>query len=94
MTDFRCENCVYWEQAGATLAKAIIDPGAQPDVGVCQFSPPVLMQTLHFPVSVFPEVHASRWCGGWEARPDDGDGGEHEPAPQPDNVISFDRSVA
>jgi len=94
VTEHRCETCVYWDQAGAKLANAIIDPAAQPDVGVCLFAPPVLMATIHFPVSVFPEVHASRWCGAWDPIPDDGGGGERQPDAKPDNVISFDRSAA
>jgi len=93
MTDQRCETCVYWGQAGARLANAIIDPAAKPDVGVCMYNPPVMMPTAHFPVSVFPEVHASRWCGGWEPEPEDGgDGGKEEPASS--NVLAFNRGAS
>lgn len=87
-----CRNCVYWEQAGARLANAIVDPSAHADMGVCVFNPPMVKEapSFPFPISMFPEVHADRWCGGWEAPADDGGGGER----QPQNVVPFNRRVA
>jgi hypothetical protein len=94
VTDRRCETCCWWDQGGARLASAAVDPGAKPDVGVCCVDPPRLMQvTEYWSEGVFPSTHASRFCAEWQPEIDPGGGGEQQPV-QPDNVVSFDRSVA
>ena len=72
-----CATCVYWQRLGPQLANAKRDPGAGEGTGTCQARSPAVVNSEHFPVSMFPQTHESRFCGEWEgtlARPDDGGG--------------------
>ncbi|MDO7843429.1 hypothetical protein [Sphingomonas immobilis] len=85
----RCEICRHWHRASPPLATGTRNRREDPNVGACQLYPPVLAETKWFPVSMFPEVHASRVCGEWEEvyPGHDGGGGGEEIAP--DNVVKL-----
>ncbi|WP_181008285.1 hypothetical protein [Sphingomonas montanisoli] len=87
----KCANCAFFDQAGAQLASAIIDPQATPDTGVCTAEPPVAMPSAWFPVSVFPKVHASRSCGRFTPAGGSGPNGGEQKDPV---VVPFGRSAA
>ncbi|QTH21969.1 hypothetical protein HRJ34_00045 [Rhizorhabdus wittichii] len=92
-----CADCVHWDRGGASIATATRDPSVGPDIGTCCVMPPQLARSgPYWATAIYPQTHASRFCGEWEPIPDNGGGGEHEPLPeaQPTNVVSFDRSAA
>ena len=82
----RCGTCAYWSQ-GPAIAAAVRRPaGSDENLGCCHRDPPTHWGN-HFPVSVFPEVHAHRFCGDWmPAGEPDGDGREGVPV---DNVVQL-----
>lgn len=90
-----CGDCVHWDSGAPAIASAIKDPAVAPDLGTCCVMPPQISRAGPFwATALFPQTHASRFCGEWEAIPDDPGGGEEQPVPKPDNVLPFDRSVA
>jgi len=79
----RCETCAFWSAHGAQIASAGRAGAPRSGVGTCQRNPPMLVQiqSQDWPVSVFPEINADRFCGAWQ--PAGGaPGGERNPTPQ------------
>lgn len=93
MADTRCRTCRFWTLGAPALANAERDPRSRPNIGTCQIDPPKLYESgWGFPVSMFPEVHADRFCDGWEGLggggPDDGEEATDN------NVVSLGRVAA
>lgn len=89
----RCATCLFWQRGGSMISAAARDPAATDDVGSCNVRSPFVAPSIHFPVGVFPQTHANRFCGDYEPRDeDDGDDGEREP--QPDGNVVELRSAA
>jgi hypothetical protein len=84
----RCENCRHWHRLTPPIATGTRNVREDANLGACQLYPPVIATSKYFPVSMFPEVHASRVCGEWEEEypPVDGGGGEEV---APDNVVKL-----
>jgi len=77
-----CSTCVWWQAEGPRLANARRDPAAKAADGTCQVNPPVLAIGDQFPVSMFPETSAGRFCGRWSPAPGSGGGGG-------ENILAF-----
>lgn len=90
MTARACATCRWFAKGAPALAAATLNATTKPGVGTCQLYAPVLAETRWFPVSMFPEVHAERWCGDWQEGDDPDDG---ERAAVPAEVVPI-RSVA
>lgn len=92
-----CATCAWWSNVEPSYATATRRPaGADPEIGICQFSPPVVIGLAGLTMTRFPETHATRACGQWTDEngggPDDGErvgsGGEID-----NTVIPFRRAA-
>jgi hypothetical protein len=70
-----CSTCKWWQRSAPKLAAALRDPSASEALGTCQVNPPVVVEAVTFPVTMFPETHGDRFCGRWRAAHRGGDGG-------------------
>jgi len=73
-----CATCTWWSNTEPALGTATRRPrGADPEIGICTFSPPVVVGLAGLTMTRFPETHASRACGEWcdedRGGPDDGE---------------------
>jgi hypothetical protein len=73
-----CVSCTWWSNIEPSYATATRRPaGADPEIGICQFSPPVVLALAGLTMTRFPETHATRTCGEWTDEhgggPDDGE---------------------
>ncbi|WP_288935101.1 hypothetical protein [uncultured Sphingomonas sp.] len=89
----RCANCFFWDNEVPVLANGTRRPrGADPQLGTCHARPPEATRSAGFPMPLFPETHADRFCGSWQpcgqaGGPDDGERAT-------DNVIPIGRASA
>lgn len=77
--DLRCATCSFWSRKLPPTTTGTRRPkGADEDIGVCQFLPPVVATMSGVAVSMQPETHSTRgcnqWLGGFDG-PDGPDGG-------------------
>lgn len=78
--DLRCATCSFWSRTLPTTTTGTRRPkGADEDLGVCQFLPPIVVALGGTAVSMQPQTHAARgcnqWLGGFEG-PGGPDGGQ------------------
>lgn len=87
----RCETCAWWTRE-PPLATGVRQPeGADPNLGACHIDPPSGGHMGGMYVSVFPAVHAHRFCSMWT--PDGDDDGEREDVPDA-TVVPLRRAAA
>jgi hypothetical protein len=69
---------MWWSNTEPALGTATRRPlGADLQIGICTFSPPVVVGLGGMTMTRFPETHATRACGEWSngntGGPDDGE---------------------
>jgi hypothetical protein len=94
MTDLRpdrCETCTWWSRGAPRLSTGFGDASATPHIGTCQNRTPEVFLSAGpgFPISIWPETHAHRFCGDWvgEDEVHGPDGGEEVGDGQHDAVV-------
>lgn len=61
-----CSTCTWWSNLKPSLATGLRRPdGADPEMGICTFSPPVVVELAGMVMARFPEIRADRRCGHW-----------------------------
>lgn len=73
-----CATCTWWSNVDPALGTGTRRPeGADDDLGICTFAPPVVVELAGMTMSRWPETHSTRSCGQWRSNVGGGpDGGE------------------
>lgn len=64
------------------------------DIGTCQLAPPTVLRCQSLDAAMWPQTHASRFCGGWERRTELGGGGGPDDGERVGGEVVAIRSVA